>query len=47
MEAVDHDELLTKVFAKDIIDEETGEVLVECNEDVTDERLDQLADASA
>jgi len=39
---VDVEELLTKVFAVDIVDEGTGEVLVESNEDVSDEKIELL-----
>ncbi len=39
---VDNEELLTKVFANDLVDESTGEVIVECNDDVTEERLEEL-----
>ena len=39
---IDLEELVTKVVAHDIVDKDTGEVIVECNEDVTEEKLDEL-----
>lgn len=39
---LDKEELLTKVCAHDVIDEATGEVLLECNEEVSEERLAEL-----
>ncbi len=43
---VDLEELVSKegakIIAHDIVDESTGEVLVECNEEVTEEKLDLL-----
>jgi DNA-directed RNA polymerase subunit beta len=41
-EAVD---LIGKVSAEDVIDKETGEVLLECNEEVTEITLDRLREA--
>jgi DNA-directed RNA polymerase subunit beta len=38
-------ELLGKIAAEDIVDESTGEVLLECNEEVTEGKLDRLRDA--
>ncbi len=38
-------ELIGKVSAEDIIDKETGEVLLECNEEVTEVTLDRLREA--
>ena len=32
---IDADELFTKVSAYDVVDEDTGEVILECNEEVT------------
>jgi DNA-directed RNA polymerase subunit beta len=39
---VPHEYLLGKALAKDIIDEKTGEVLVECNSEITAEILESL-----
>ena len=39
------DDLVGKVAAEDIIDEETGEVILECNEEITDAKLDALHQA--
>ncbi len=39
---IDAEELVGKVSANDIIDPETGEVLLECNEEVTEEKLEAL-----
>ncbi len=39
---LDADELFTKVSAFDIIDENTGEVIVECNEEITQTVVDEL-----
>jgi DNA-directed RNA polymerase subunit beta len=38
-------ELIGKVSAEDVIDKETGEVLLECNEEVTEVTLDRLKEA--
>ncbi|MBI3201499.1 MAG: DNA-directed RNA polymerase subunit beta [Myxococcales bacterium] len=38
-------ELVGKVSAQDVIDKETGEVLLECNEEVTEVTLDRLREA--
>ncbi|MBX3128851.1 MAG: DNA-directed RNA polymerase subunit beta [Polyangiaceae bacterium] len=38
-------ELVGKVSAADVIDKETGEVLLECNEEVTEVTLDRLREA--
>ncbi|MCA9594467.1 MAG: DNA-directed RNA polymerase subunit beta [Myxococcales bacterium] len=38
-------ELIGKVSAQDVIDKETGEVLLECNEEVTEITLDRLREA--
>src|SRR5215211_4035677 len=38
-------ELIGKVSAEDVIDKETGEVLLECNEEVTEITLDRLRQA--
>ena len=32
----------SKICAQDIVDMETGEVLLECNEELTDEKIDRL-----
>ena len=37
--------LLGRVIAKDLVDKETGEIIVSCNTAVTDEVLDQLIEA--
>ncbi|MDF1565018.1 MAG: DNA-directed RNA polymerase subunit beta [Deltaproteobacteria bacterium] len=39
---VEAEELWTKVAAADIVDEETGEILLECNDQVTEERVEVL-----
>ncbi len=39
---LDKEELLTKVAGHDVVDEGTGEVLLECNEEITDEKLEEL-----
>ena len=36
------DELVGKVSAKDVIDDSTGEVLLQCNEELTEAKLDEL-----
>ena len=36
-----------KVAARDIIDESTGEVLVQCNEEVTEAKLEALRDQAS
>jgi DNA-directed RNA polymerase subunit beta len=38
-------ELVGKVSAEDVVDKETGEVLLECNEEVTEITLDRLREA--
>ncbi len=42
---VEAEELVGKVAAHDVIDPETGEVLLECNEDVTEAKLERLREA--
>ena len=37
--------LLGRVIAKDLVDKETGEIIVSCNTAITDEVLDQLVEA--
>ena len=37
--------LLGRVIAKDLVDKETGEIIVSCNTAITDEILDQLVEA--
>ncbi len=44
--AIDRTEVVGRVAAKDIIDPETGEVIVSCNEDITETRLDALIKAN-
>ena len=39
------DELVSKVAAHDVVDSETGEVVLECNEEVTEAKLEKLRDA--
>ncbi|MBI3185068.1 MAG: DNA-directed RNA polymerase subunit beta [Myxococcales bacterium] len=39
---IDADELYTKVSAYDVVDESTGEVILECNEEVSQEKIDDL-----
>src|SRR3954462_13836973 len=39
---IDVEELVTKISAKDVVDEKTGEVLLECNEEITEEKVEQL-----
>jgi DNA-directed RNA polymerase subunit beta len=39
---MDAEDLCSKVFAADIVDMETGEVVVECNDDVTADALEEL-----
>ncbi len=39
-------DLIGKVSAEDVIDKETGEVLLECNEEVTEITLDRLREAN-
>ena len=41
---VDAEELWTKVSAFDIVDDQTGEVLLECNEEISQEKVDALLD---
>ncbi len=40
-------DLIGKVSAEDVIDKETGEILLECNEEVTEVTLDRLREAGA
>ena len=42
---VDLDELIGKVTAHDVVDRETGEVLLEVNEEVSESKLDKLREA--
>ena len=42
---MDVEELFGKVSAHDLVDPETGEVLLECNEEITEEKLDSLREA--
>ena len=37
--------LIGRVAAEDVVDPETGEVLLECNEEITEEKLKNLAKA--
>src|SRR5204862_5952581 len=39
---LDVDELVTKISAHDVVDEATGEVLLEVNEEVTEEKVEAL-----
>ena len=43
---VSHDFLVGTSLAKDVIDEETGEVIFPCNTEITNELLDQILEAS-
>ena len=40
-----NEHLIGKVVAKDIIDENTGEVILECNEEITEEKLEKIIEA--
>jgi len=40
--SVDADELYTKISAYDVVDDATGEVLLECNEELTQAHIDEL-----
>src|SRR5688572_5097254 len=42
---IELEELVSKVAAHDVVDPETGEVLLECNEEVTDAKLNKLRNA--
>ncbi|MDJ0766567.1 MAG: DNA-directed RNA polymerase subunit beta [Myxococcota bacterium] len=42
---MDISEVVGKIAAEDIIDEATGEVLLECNEEVTETKIDRLREA--
>ncbi len=42
---IEADDLIGKVSAEDVIDKETGEVLLECNEEVTEITLERLREA--
>ena len=44
--SLEPEELLGKVAAHDIVDPETGEVVVEVNEELTESKLDRLRDAN-
>ncbi|MGA9520729.1 MAG: DNA-directed RNA polymerase subunit beta [Myxococcaceae bacterium] len=39
---IDADELFTKVSAYDVVDENTGEVILETNEEISQEKIDEL-----
>jgi DNA-directed RNA polymerase subunit beta len=39
---IDADELFSKVSAYDVVDEGTGEVILECNEEVSQEKVEEL-----
>ncbi len=39
---IDADELFTKISANDVVDASTGEVLIECNQEVTEETVAEL-----
>ncbi len=41
----DVSDLVGKISAEDVVDESTGEILLECNEEVTETNLDRLRDA--
>ena len=40
---LDADELFSKVSAYDVVDEQTGEVILECNEEVGQDKIEELA----
>ncbi len=42
---MDMDELVGKVTAHDVIDPETGEILIECNEELTELKVNKVRDA--
>src|ERR1044071_5674191 len=42
---VEPEELHGKVAAHDVVDPETGEVIVECNEEITEQKIQRLRDA--
>ncbi|MDD5306352.1 MAG: DNA-directed RNA polymerase subunit beta [Deltaproteobacteria bacterium] len=42
---MDLEEVVGKIAAEDVVDEGTGEILVECNEEITEAKLDRLRDA--
>src|SRR5512135_2865775 len=39
---LDAEELFTKISAYDVVDENTGEVILECNEELTQQKIDDL-----
>jgi DNA-directed RNA polymerase subunit beta len=39
---IDADELFTKVAAYDVVDEATGEVILECNEEISQDKVNEL-----
>jgi DNA-directed RNA polymerase subunit beta len=41
---IERENVIGKICAQDVVDLETGEVLLECNEEVTDAKLDLLAE---
>jgi DNA-directed RNA polymerase subunit beta len=43
---IEHVELIGKVSAEDVVDKETGEVLLECNEEVTEVTIERLREAN-
>jgi DNA-directed RNA polymerase subunit beta len=42
---IESEELIGKVSAQDVVDKETGEVLLECNEEVTETTLDRMRES--
>src|SRR5258705_5153266 len=40
--AIEQEELLGKVAAHDVVDPETGEVIIECNEELSESKLERL-----
>ncbi len=42
---IDAEEVYTKISAYDVVDESTGEVLLECNEEVTEAKVEELRQA--
>jgi len=44
---IDLGDVVGKISAQDVVDEATGEVLLECNEEITETKIDRLRDAKA
>src|SRR5439155_27220391 len=41
---IEREQVIGKICAQDVVDLETGEVLLECNEEISDEKIDRLID---